>query len=251
MRRYSGVRHSVGEVQHRSIRVTHLSIEKFVELMKPGFTFARYGDGAFLCMQGAKGHNCDGAAYGKQQADLLLASIKDKSISHAIGTLARRTTNAANWLLDRDIDIDWYDCDVMNNASDEGKMFPFIDLLRKRKIVFCGPAHLHKLRAFPILSFVVCDSTKAFDEVDALEDELVYRVEKEEADTILLSAGTFASPVLVSRLHSHFPKAIILDTGSIWDPYVKVFSRSGHAKRGWKEYIRLGRLNFQQDIESW
>lgn len=236
------------------LRLHYLSIEKFVGILEKdsAFTFARYGDGSFQCLQGKKGKNCDGVFYTEAQANALLASIQDDTINHAIGILALKTTGAEEWLISKEINIEWYDCDVMNSASDDGKLLPFIEWLRTKKIIFCGPGHLKKLKSFPIQYFVECHPIKAFEEVNELEDEILYRIDEKGADMVLLSAGSFASPALVSKLHNLFPKNLtILDTGSIWDPYVGVFSRSGHKRRGWEGYKKLGWLNFNENIENW
>jgi len=237
----------------QKISFNSLSITEFVKMIEAslGLSFARYGDGAFMCLQGIKGKNCDGASFSQKEAVALLESILDTSIVHGLGTLARRVTKADKWLLDKNIDISWYDCDVMNTASDEGRLYPFIEMIRERKVVFCGPTHLKQLRAFSIQSFVECHPTAAFDEIDALEKEISYRIEKYDADMVILSAGTFASPPLVSRIHKLFPQVSVLDTGSIWDPYVGVMSRSGHKKRGWRHYVHLGDVNFKMDITEW
>lgn len=115
----------------------------------------------------------------------------------------------------------------------------------------CGPDHLKKFRGFSIQSFVECHPTEAFEEIDSLEQEIVYKLDKTESDMVLLSAGQGASPSLVSRLHHLCPEINVIDVGSLWDPYVGVMSRSGHKKRGWKEYVRLGDLNFRLSISDW
>lgn len=251
MIRRSGVSHSVGEVREKVIPVKSLSIDQFVQMAVPGFAFARISDGGFFCIMGRKGVNCDNSPYSPAQARALVAMIRDDQITHGITSIAMAVTKAADWLHEHNIDIEWYDADVMNRASDNGGLFPFIRFLRLQRSLIVGAEHLDLLRGFPITSHVVCHATHAFEEVDELEAEICFRVERDEPSTILLSAGQGASPTLVSRLHRIYPKLVIIDCGSLWDPYVKVFSRSGHKKRGWNEYKRLGRVNFQTDIESW
>lgn len=251
MIRRSGVSHAMGKVQENTIRVKQILIEDFVEMAQPGFAFARISDGGFFCIMGRKGVNCDNSPYSPEQAGALISMIKDDQITHGITDIALRVTRAVDWLHEKNIDITWYDADVMNDASDEGNLLPFIRFLQPHRSLIVGAAHLDKLRGFPITSHVICHATHAFEELDELEDEIGFRIDRDDPSTILLSAGQGASPALVSRLHRNYSKLIIIDCGSLWDPYVKVFSRSGHKKRGWKEYIRLGWLNFQQNIEDW
>lgn len=253
MIRRSGVRHAVGEIEEetRTLPVKPLTIEEFVDMAVPGFAFARISDGGFFCILGRKGVNCDNSPYSPEQAQALVAMIQDPNITHGITSIALHVTRAVQWLSEHHIDIEWYDADVMNKASDSGLLWPFVAFLQTKRSLLVGAAHLDKLKGFPLTSHVVCHPTHAFEEVDALQDEILFRADRDEPDCILLSAGQGASPTLVSRLHEIYPEKIILDTGSLFDPYVKVFSRSGHKKRGWKEYVRLGRLNFHAEIESW
>lgn len=235
------------------LRIKPLFITEFVEMIEtiPGFSFARISDGGFFCMQGRKGYNCDGAAYSKEQSDCLFSMIKDENIYHGITSIALHIAKATEWLNEKNIDIQWYDADVMNKASDDGNLLPFIECLRKKKSLLVGAAHLDRLNGFPVTSFVECHATRAFEEVDELEAEIDFRILKDKPDAVLLSAGQGASPTLVSRLHAAHPKLIILDVGSLWDPYVGVLSRSGHKRRGLEEYKRLGWKNFNMDISGW
>lgn len=202
-------------------------------------------------MQGKKGYNCDGAAYSKEQAISLVSVIKDESIYHGITSIALHAARATEWLNEKNIDIQWYDADVMNKASDTGSLLPLIECLKNKRNIICGTSHLKNFQGVPSVAFVECHGSRAFEEVDELEAELLYRIERHDPDTVLLSAGQGASPTLVSRLHQVYPKLIVLDIGSLWDPYVKVFSRSGHKRRGWEEYKRLGWKNFNTDISEW
>jgi hypothetical protein len=230
-----------------------LSLSTFVEFIEkvPGFSFARISDGGFFCLQGKQGKNCDGVVYTQAQADALRAVMLDDSITHGITRIAIFAANAEQWLKDNGIEVDWYDADVMNKAADEGKLYPFIQCLEKRKIVYCGPKHLKRLQGFPIAGFVTCHPTAAFEEVDRLENELSVQIDKHRANTVLLSAGQGASPTLVSRLHRDRPEIVVIDVGSIFDPYVGVFSRSGHKRAGVKGIQELGRQNFKQETSSW
>lgn len=250
MIRRSGVPHAVGEVQP-TIHVKPLSIEKFVDWMQPGFAFARISDGGFFCILGRKGVNCDNSPYSPEQAKALIAMMEDKNITHGITSIALHATKASQWLTEKQLEVDWYDADVMNKASDMGLLLPFVERLRELKSTVVGAVHLQNLAGFPIINHIVCHPTHAFEEVNELEAEIGYWVDVRKPDCVLLSAGQGASPTLVSRLHATYPELIVIDCGSLWDPYVRVFSRSGHKKRGWNEYKRLGRLNFQEEIESW
>jgi hypothetical protein len=228
------------------ISVKPLSLSQFIDMAEkdPGFSFARISDGGFFCIMGRKGVNCDGAAYSPEQAAALIAMMKDTTITHGITSIALNVTKAAEWLIEHRMEVDWYDADVMNKASDDGKLLPFIEFLRGHNSLLVGASHLRNLRGFPIVSFVECHPTRAFEEVDALQDEIAYRIETSDPTVVLLCAGQGASPTLVSRLHSEYPNVRIIDAGSLFDPYVGVLSRSGHKKRGLEWYKRFYKINF-------
>lgn len=230
-----------------------LSLTDFVAMIEtvPGFSFARFSDGGFFCMQGRKGQNCDGVVYTQEQASALLGAIRDPNITHGLTSIAVHAANAKEWLAAMQLHVEWYDADVMLKASDSGELLPFIECLRRRKSLVVGPSHLARLGGFPIVERVECHPTQAFEEVDQLELEIAYRIKRSKIDTVLFSCGQGASPTLVSRMHSLYPEIVFLDVGSLWDPYVGVLSRSGHKRLGYPGFIRLGWKNFDMDVATW
>lgn len=232
--------------------VKPISIAQFVGRLETekGFSFARYGDGTFLCLKGAAGVNCDGAIVNGDQAELLEKSILDSSITHGMGDLSQSVGGSWEWLDSRGIDIEWYDCNVMHTAAHKGQLYPLVELLRKRRIIFLGAKHLRRFKGFPYCKFITVHPTKAFYQVDHLENVAKRAVEKHKADTVLISAGT-AAPVLVSRLHQEFPEINAIDTGSVWDPYVGKLSRKIFRQLGHTKMREIGKLNFREDVSEW
>lgn len=231
--------------------VKPLTIVDFVGRLETekGFSFARYGDGTFLSLMGAEGLNCDGARVSIDQADELTASLLDNTITHGIGDLAMGI-GAGKWLDSQGIDIEWFDCNVMFTASLRGKLLPFVKWLRKRKVVLVGPSHLRRMKGFPVLDFVETHPTQAFDQIEELQVITEYVVTREIADTVLISAGP-AAPPLVSRIHHNFPYLNVIDTGSVWDAFVGILSRKVHRKMGMRQIRDLGKQNFGVDVGAW
>lgn len=229
-----------------TVVVKPLSIEEFVSNLEEerGYSFARYGDGTFLGMQGQTGLNCDGSPIHPNQTYLLEKSILDNSITHGMGDLALSVAKADLWLEARGIEIEWYDCNVMHTASIQGRLSPFIRLLKKRRTVLIGPWHVQQLKSIPLQAFITVHPTHAFYELPRLEKAAVRNIERSKANTVLISAGT-AAPVLVSRLHKHFPEINVIDTGSLWDPYVGVFSRKVFRRLGYTGIQKLRLQNFK------
>lgn len=234
------------------LQVRPLSITQFVQRLETeeGFSFARYGDGTFLSLNGAEGWNCDGAEVSIRQANEIEASILDETIVHGMGDLALTVGNSEEWLTRKGIDIKWYDCNVMNRASHDGTLFPFVSWLRSRAIVQLGPKHHRKMKGFPVQHFIEVHPTLAFNQMEELQVLAEYAVERTGANTVLISAGP-AAPPLVSRIHKTFPHLNVIDTGSIWDPYVGVLSRKSHKRMGQNKFRSLGKLNFREDIFKW
>ena len=227
--------------------VQRWTIEQFVNRLEadPGFAFARFGDGAFFCLQGAQGVNCDGAAYGLLQATELTLALRDTTITHGISGVAYERAEAQAWLDEHNIRPEWWDADVLNRASDEGNLWPFVAWLNQQRVVLVGPEHVRKVRGFFYQAHVPTHPTAAFDELDFLEHATSMAILGAVANVVLLSAGTFASPPLVSRLHRRYPRVRFLDVGSLWDPYCGVFSRSGHKRLGIEGYRRLRQVNLE------
>jgi hypothetical protein len=225
--------------------VKPLEIAEFVTWLQEdtGFCFARYGDGTFLGMQGIEGKNCDGALVRFDQTSALEASIRDTTITHGIGDLAISVGKAHKWLAKKEINIDWYDCNVMHTASITGKLYPFIQFLRTRRIILLGPKHLGQLRKLSLQAFIPVHPTEAFYEVPRLYKTACRTIQQTKANTVLISAGT-AAPVLVSRLHLAFPSINIIDTGSLWDPYVGKLSRKVFRDLGYAGIRKLTIKNF-------
>jgi len=233
-----------------AITVKPFSIDQLVARLEAeeGFSFARYGDGTFLCLKGMGGKNCDGASLGWAQAAGLEESIRDQSITHGIGDLAIKV-GAAEWLAEKGIETVWYDANVMNTASLTGKLYPLVKWLQKRKIVLVGPSHLTKMRGFPVQVYVVTHPTRAWEQLDGIKTTVLNGIAA-GADTVLLSTGP-STPTLVSQLHQLAPTATVIDTGSVWDPYVGVYSRKVHKRMGQHRIISLGKDNFRQNILAW
>jgi hypothetical protein len=228
-----------------ALDIKPLSLPEFVTwLEEPGFSFARYGDGTFFSLWGMEGFNCDKAVVSGDQAELLEATIRDNSITHGMGDLAVSLGRAEEWLVQKGIDIEWYDCNVLHTASVQGELNPFVQLLRKRKLLLIGPTHVATLKTIPITAFVTTHPTRAFYEVDSLEKKARNLIEKKKIDTVCISAAT-AAPVLVSRLHKRYPELNVLDVGSLWDVYVGRASRKVFRDMTYAQIRKLKIKNFQ------
>lgn len=223
-----------------------------------GLQYARFGDGAFYCLRGDQGQNCDGVIYTPDQAVALLEVILNPNIIHGMAKIGVREANASQWLVDNKINIEWVNADTVHDASDNGTLRPFVECISNYKIILVGAKHLTRLRAFPIHQFIGVHPTHAFEEVPRIYQEIVKTLKNNKSvqayrPIVLLSAGQAASPTLVSLLsrEDSCSGVSVLDIGSIWDPYVGVLSRKNHRQVGHKRIRELGKLNFNKNISSW
>jgi hypothetical protein len=228
------------------LTVKPFTLAEFVQRLEtdPGFSFARYGDGTFFCLRGYRGVDCDQAIIHGDQAEILELTIRDTSITHGIGDLALSEGRAAEWLEQKGIDIPWYDCNVLHNASIRGQLNPFVRLVRKRKTLIIGPEHLKGFRQLRAKGYIKTHPTKAFYEVDELEIKAKDIIPKEKINLVCISAFT-AAPVLVSRLHKHFPEVNVLDVGSLWDVYTGRISRKVFRQMTKTKILALRAANFK------
>jgi len=120
-----------------------LDLVKLIEEDKP-FQFARYGDGEWKVIFGARGSNCDKHKYNiknlRQDMDI---SIKGHHpyFYGMQGLATRRFPEAIKNYL-KGIVIPWIDADMFHHASAKGELNPFVKALRKKRLCFIGPPHL-------------------------------------------------------------------------------------------------------------
>lgn len=191
------------------------------------FKFARYGDGEFFCMNGRQGHNCDGHEYfpelGKRlkkaalRADHYMVGIQPLSISQKIN------------LHEYFADAQYYNADVLHNASIKGRLWQFYDrAFETKSVVLVGPKHLLDLSKRT-------GSPKSFIEISPLNCWTEYFKTCQSIATalrginnpIVLLCASMMSEVIIDQFRHHEDLTII-DCGSVFDPYCHVKSRRYH-----------------------
>ena len=211
------------------------------------FALSRYGDGEFAAMFGMSGHNCDGHEYFPEMGEELRQTVeqpKDHDYEYGIVRIAYKVfgeNRIMDWVNHNagDANITLTDGTVMVDASRMGRLYPLVECLRDKRILYVGAPHLGEEslgKIFAVDTFIGVDPVNSYDQVDWLEETIrtVCTLEK-EFDLIGFSAGP-TTEILMWRLwDSMVPRTTMIDFGSLWDGFVGLPSRNYHKTAEWQE----------------
>lgn len=227
---------------------------------KESFSVLRFGDGEFLCMLGHPGANCDGAKYTLDLANGLIHALDNRpeyyigttpKLKQQIGDNEFRNTTFCDKFAELHKHIKWFNSDIIQEANWEGKLKPFVDILRNRDIMFVVPLFLQKSlhSLFPKASFFIVDGQKASEQISYVVNGVRSWFKGISNGIVLFSCG-MASNVMIDHLWNEFGKSIaMINVGSIWDVYAGHESRwHFEAKNKWKDWNLLFHLNFGTDV---
>jgi hypothetical protein len=223
------------------------SLETFLDLIeeRTPFSFSRWNDGQWNMILGkTEGSTGDGHKYSKVIGDDLRAVLLDRPkymlglqglscASLRTGMADRFGKLVKNWIHDNGIEnLTWFDADIFALASVENKLDPIIQALSGREVVVVGPKHMKKL---PFAShFVPIPKTDTYYEKRRIIEQIEGILGDLEPSVIALSAGWTAN-LIIAEMHPTFgDKHTFIDFGSVWDPYVGVFSRMYMKKDSFK-----------------
>jgi len=236
------------------MQVTPRPLSFYTGLLNAGtpFAFSRYGDGEWACILGQEGMTCDGQPYSPALAQDLAGALESAAVGvsanyfAAIGPAAVRTLGAQinNWMGHHDLRIDWHSTEVFLQASLDGALYPFVEALRRRTLLYVGPAHL---RAFArdVLhadAFVEVPGKDAYGQRGVITHDIMETWLDIVPEVFGYSAGPLAN-VLIDYFNLPEPLTQI-DFGSVWDVYAGVKSRSYMRKGPW-DWARLRQQNFE------
>jgi hypothetical protein len=209
-----------------------LDLVKLIEEDKP-FQFARYGDGEWKVVFGSRGSNCDKHKYNIKN----LRQDMDKSIKghHPYfygmqGLATRRFPEAIKTYL-KGIVIPWIDADMFHLASAKGRLNPFVQALREKRLCFIGPPHLinNEIRTIDRIEnvFIFVRNENCYLDKERVKKKI--EMLRDQFDIFLFSAG-FLSNILIWELYPSMKDKWMIDVGSLWDPYCGIDSRTYHKK---------------------
>jgi hypothetical protein len=207
-----------------------VTFERICDNLKSGknFKFARYGDGELMCMNGKIGRNCDKHQYFPKLGIKLLDTVQHK-MDYMIGiqplSVAHLPHLVDDFILKNYKPSEIFNADCIHNASIDGKMDQFFHALEGKYIILVGPAHLAGL--FEEMVHIVVPNVDAWNVYDEIHENITYHLEDVKNAVVLLSCGMMAECLIFDFATK---KCTMIDTGSVFDPYAGVYSRSYHYK---------------------
>ena len=196
-----------------------MSYDELISNLENGvnFSFSRFGDGELACMFGHGGYNCDLHTYFIDLGRALVEVWENPKGIIAIQGLGYRIWHER---LGPNI---WPNADILHHASEREGLCRFITALKKRRVILVGPKHLYQLPFWDEFVMVPdMNCWKVFP--DTLED--VHRLT--QANDVILYSCSMMAEVLIHKMYAEDITQI--DTGSVFDPYCGVNSRSYHKK---------------------
>jgi hypothetical protein len=250
------------------MNIKPLPLAWFVDKLKANqpFIFARYGDGEWLTILGFYGmRNSNGCTFTKELSDDMRAALlRQNPYHHAILGIARRERpitykdkevpyggpHIDKWLEENGITLDWYDGDMLLNESLKGNLFPLIEQIRGRRVLYIGNRRLRGLNMhgagfFPYHAYIEPPAENAHLVKDELLTDIYKAIRQYKIDFIGWSAG-LAGKVFIDEVYTRFPEVTSLDFGSLFDgyfeplPHIKAMGRNGS-----RSYIRKGQHDFK------
>lgn len=251
------------------MKVKKLPLGHFVDLLRnrEPFALARYGDGEWLTILGFVGRrNSNGCTFTPALRDDLRRVLRnanpyyhgvlkvaltkkrfyawhDHSIVHEFDARER----IGKWLESNHVDIEWINGDVLLDQALKGNLFPLIEQIRERRVLYVGNGRLRGLNMkhagfFSYVAYVQPPPQNAHAAKNKILRKVWRLVERRRIDFIGWSSG-LASKVFIDETYQRFPDVTQMDMGSIFDGYFKPLPHVNPG--GSRSYIRKGRYDWQ------
>ena len=194
------------------------------------FAIARYGDGEWSAIVQDRatcvGQRLDLPGLREAMVRSITRAPKDPRYILACHPNQARG-NIELWLRTHAPHAQWYDNRTFYRASMHGELFPFVSALRhlRAPLVVIGPPHLRKLDTIlPVAHFIEIPERDAWPTLSRILDE----TNQWYGACFSISAGPTSSPLVWRMFARGLGDGWIIDTGSLWDVYCGVKSRSYH-----------------------
>jgi hypothetical protein len=219
-------------------------LEWFVQRVRARepLTLTRWGDGEWSCvipgLAGSRPTNSDGhrffAELGEELRGLLLARPA-YLLGMAPHVLSSFGEQIGSFLAEHELEeLDWIDARPFHRASIRGELEPFVHALARGPLIVVGPAHLRALaQALGAAAFIEVPARDCYLQLDRIHAVCEQALRGMPAGTFLSVSAGMPANVLIHRLHDTFgDRHLLVDIGSLWDPYVGVLSRNYMRKLG-------------------
>lgn len=227
-----------------------LCTKDLVELLakdKP-FSFTRYGDGEWRTIIGGRyigTGNSNGCTFTRELSSMLRQVLRNnRDYYHGTLRIALRQHEGEidRFISRNNIDVPWYKGDFLLKDALRGRLFPFVEQLRRKRIIIVGQPFMQKLQGvfFDYRGLLAVPPINASQHRIEIVRTVADVIESDKPDIVLWSSGLHTK-VFVDDL---FPKygndVTMIDCGSMWDGFCRIPSRS---------YIRRGRVLWNDLIE--
>jgi hypothetical protein len=204
----------------------------FIDALKTNqaFTYAKYGDGEYLCAIKRPGQNCDNTKYTEKLSNAVIKSYKYLA-PQSNCYIGRWTDGKVDAFFERIVKPNWRDYSqfIFFNKKE---FYEKLDLFRsikqatQQKIYCCNADNAKAAPIFNIDTCVIVHPSDWFESTyEAVLAETKAAVINPDSVIILTSAGMGAKP-LMADLRQCYPNAILIDIGSAFDTFVYRKSRS-------------------------
>lgn len=222
-----------------SLDIRPNTITDYVSRLRSGerFGVARYGDGEWGAVLGKIQRTMYGDVVTRELADAIANTLKHPKPYFYASCTEPYTPDARQWIREHNVECRWAKKAVLEQASADGELLPFLEAVRDRKTVVVGMGHLRAISEILDVNHFVVDGPNCYPEIMnptlclSLIESFV-----QDADCILFACG-LASVVFIHELWDR-TDATLIDIGSLFDPYCGVESRRGHKRDSFRENVR-------------
>lgn len=243
------------------MNIKTLPLSWFVNQLKNNnpFTFARYGDGEWLTILGFYGmHNSNGCTFTKSLSDDMGAALRRQNpYYHAILKIAMREREVnyggkphpyggpaiEKWLAENNVTLEWYNGDILLEECLQGRLFPLIEQIRLKNVLYVGNARLRGLNMrgagfFPYTAYIEPPPRDTHLVIDDILLDVYKAINRHKIDFIGWSSG-LAAKVMIDEVYMRFPEVTQIDFGSMFDGFFRPMPNV--SPLGSRSYIRSGK----------
>jgi len=254
------------------MKIIKKPLDFYVKKLKQNkpFAIARYGDGEWLTILGYSHlHNSNGCVFSPELSAAMGAVLqRQNEYFHAILKIAKKERKVPDargnhkdyglsaidaYIKTNGIKSNWYDGDIFLDEMLKGGLFPLIEQLREKRVMYVGNERLRGLNMrgigfFPYASFVQPPPKDAYTHKDEILTRVMADIVKKKIQVIGWSSG-LAAKVFIDEVYMRFPEITQIDFGSMFDgyfeplPHIKAKPRNNTGSRS---YIRKGGYDWEE-----
>ena len=217
----------------------HKPLDHYIGYIRDGrsFVFSRWSDGEWAALLGLRApnhRNCDGHHFFEAMGREMRAVLKSNPpYQLAFGSLTLKVYPAQTLAFcERHLpDREWEDADLFHHISHGGSMPKLLEALQGRRIVMVGPSRLEGLAKYGLkkIQHVRIPERDCYLQLGRIFSQTVQKLAASSEPAVCCISAGMPAELLIDKLWHRFgDRHALLDMGSVWDPYVGHYSRSGH-----------------------